>query len=64
MEIIRNVIKGMIDEQGRFRKGNLFVDKIFTLKQIGEKATVKNRRAYVGFMDLKKIYDRANRENQ
>ena len=37
------------------------VDQIFTVKQIGEKAREK-KRVYVGFIDLEKAYDRANRE--
>ena len=32
------------------------------LEQIGEKAREKNRRVYVGFIDLEKAYDRGNRE--
>ena len=36
------------------------MDKIFTLKQIGEKARDKKCRLYMGFMDLKKTYDRIN----
>ena len=35
---------------------------MFTLKQIGEKAWEKKRRVYVSFMDLKKAYDRVDRE--
>ena len=35
---------------------------IFTLKQIGEKAREKKCRVYEGFMDLRKAYDRVNRE--
>ena len=38
------------------------VDKIFTLKQIGEKAREKKNRVYVGFIHLEKVYDRVNRE--
>ena len=40
-----------------------WVDQIFTLKQIGEKALEKKSRMYVGFMDLEKEYDRVNRES-
>ena len=42
------------DEQGGFRAGRWFVDQIFTLKQIGEKARDKKRRVYVGFINLEK----------
>ena len=38
------------------------VDQIFTLKEIGEKTRKNKCRVYVGFMDLKKAYDRVNRE--
>ena len=38
------------------------MDQIFTLKQIDEKARGKKRRVYVGFMNLKKAYDRVNKE--
>ena len=51
------------DLQGRFRTGGGgYVGQIFTLKQIGEKAQVKNCRVCVGFMDLGKAYNRVNRE--
>ena len=50
------------DEQGGFRAGKGGVDRIFTLKQIGEKTREKKSRAYVGFIDLEKAYDRVNRE--
>ena len=33
------------------------------MKQIGEKASEKKRRLYVGFIDLEKAYDRVNRNN-
>ena len=39
------------DEQGGFRAGRGYVDKIFTLIQIDEKAWEKNL-VYVGFMDF------------
>ena len=39
-----------------------YVDQIFTMKQIGEKAKEKKRRVYVGFIDLEKTYNRVNRE--
>ena len=42
------------DEQRGFRAGRGYVDQIFTLKQIGEKAREKKRRVYVGFIDLEK----------
>ena len=39
-----------------------WVDHIFALKQIGEKARETKCRDYVGFMDLEKTCDRVNRE--
>ena len=50
------------DKQGGFRAGRGCVDKIFTLKQIGEKGRQKKRRVHVGFIDFEKAYDRVNRE--
>ena len=38
------------------------VDQIYTLKQIGEKAWEKKCSLYVGFIDLKRAYDRVSRE--
>ena len=49
------------DEQGSLERGG-GVDQIFTPKQIGEKAREKKGRVDVGFIDLEKTYDRANRE--
>ena len=37
-------------------------NQIFNLKQIGEKTRKKKCRVYLGFMDLRKAYDRVNRE--
>ena len=54
---ICEVTEGLIDDkQGGFRAGRGCVDQIFTLKH-GRKNVV-----YVGFMDLEKAFDRANRE--
>ena len=50
------------DEQGGFRTGRGCIDQIFTLKQICEKVREKQRRVYVGFIDLEKSYNRINRE--
>ena len=50
------MIKGISDQ------GRGYVDKIFTLKQVGEKAHEKKQRVYVGFMDLEKAYDRVNKK--
>ena len=38
VDIVHRVTRGFIDdEQGGFRVGRGYVDKIFTLKQMGEK---------------------------
>ena len=50
------------DEEGSFRAGRVYVDQIFTLKQIGEKAREKKRRAYLRCVDLERAYDSVNRE--
>ena len=64
VDIVHRVTGGLIDyEQGGFRRGRGCVDQIFTLKQIDKKAREKKRRAYVGFIDLDKEYDRVNRES-
>ena len=58
---VRTVTGSLIDdEQGSLERGRGFVDQIFTLKQIGEKAREKLRRVYVGFIDLEKAHDRVN----
>ena len=55
--------RGLIDnEQVGFRAGMVCVDKISTLKQIGERAGEKKRRFYDDFIDLGETYDRVNRE--
>ena len=60
---VPKVTVGLIDdEQGGFREERGCVDQIFTLKQIGEKASEKKCRVYVGFVDFEKAYDRVNRE--
>ena len=46
------------DEQGSLNSIRGCIDEIFTLKQIVEKIC----RVYMGLMDLKKAYNRVNRE--
>ena len=60
-------IKSMTDEQigeeqGGFRKGRGCMDQVFALKMLIEKKLEKQKKLYVGFMDLEKAYDRVNRE--
>ena len=40
----------------------MYIDQIFTLTQIGEKARKKNRTLYVGFIDSDETCNRVNRE--
>ena len=55
--------EGLIgDNQGGLRAVKGCVDQISFLKQIGEKAQEKKCTVYMGFMDLEKAYDSANRE--
>ena len=42
------------------RSGRGYVNQIFALKQIKEKAQEKKRWLYVGFMVLEKAYDKFN----
>ena len=42
VERVRKMTEGLIDVQEGFRAGRVCVGQIFTLKQIGEKARVKN----------------------
>ena len=48
--------------KGCFRPGRGFVDQIFPLNEIGEKAREKRRMLYVDFIDQEKVYDRVNME--
>ena len=60
---VHKVTEDLIDDEQRgFKAGRGCVDKIFILKQIGEKAREEKGRVYVGFIDLKKADDRVNRE--
>ena len=63
LDRVHKVTEGLIDnEQGGLRGGRGCIDQIFTVKQIGEKEWENKCRVYVSFMDLKKTYDRVNRE--
>ena len=60
---VRKVTEGFIDdEQGGFRAGMRYVDRVFTLNQMGKKTREDKFRVYVSFMDLKKAYDRVKME--
>ena len=52
----------MSDEQCGFRDGRGSVDQIFCLKNLIEKSLERNRKLFVGYMDLEKAYDRVDRE--
>ena len=60
VDMVLIATEGLTD--GGFRAGKGYVDQIFTLKQIREKAPEKKCRVYMGFMDLEKAYDRVNME--
>ena len=48
VDIVRKVTEGLIDDEQRgLRAGRRYVDQIFTLKQIGEKARMKKCRVHV-----------------
>ena len=49
--------KGILE----FREGRDYIDQVFTLKEMDEKAQKKSR-VYVDFIDLEKAYDKVNRE--
>ncbi len=48
-------------KQGGFRKGRGCVDQIFAMKMLVEYLG-KDKKLYAAFMDLKKAYDRVDRE--
>ena len=50
------MIKGVSDQVGGC------VDRIFNLRQICEKVREEKQMAYVGFMNLEKVYERVNEE--
>ena len=50
------------DEQEGFKSRKGYVDQVFTLKQMGEKAREKIRSVYLGCMDVEKAYDMVNME--
>ncbi len=52
----------MSEEQGGFRKGRRCVDQIFAIKVVVEEYLGKGKKLYSAFMDLKKAYDRVDRE--
>ena len=56
-------IEGSIEDNQRgFKSGRGCEDQVFTLRQLDEKAREKKQSVYIGFMDLKNMYDRIIRE--
>lgn len=49
-------------EQCGFRQGKGYVDQIFALCYLNEKACEKGRQLYLCFIDLKQAYDRGVRK--
>ena len=56
----RKTNNSLRDEQCDFRDGRGCVDQIFCLKNLIEKSLERNRKLYVGCMDLEKAYDRVD----
>ena len=52
----------VMDEQGGFRSGRGCTDQIFAVKQIVEKSIEKDKKVYMAFVDLEKVYDNVSRE--
>ena len=52
----------VMDEQGGFRAGRGCNGQIFAVKQLVETTTVKDKKIYMAFMDLEKVYDNVSRE--
>ena len=52
----------MSDSQCGFRDVRGCVDQIFCLKNLIEKSLERNKKLYIGYMDLEKAYDRIDRE--
>ncbi len=49
-------------EQRGSRKGRACIDQIFVMKRLVEEYLGKDKKLYTAFMDLKKAYDRVDRE--
>ena len=45
-----------------FRSGRGCIDQMFVMKYMSEKLVDKDKSLYVAYMDLKKAYDRVDRE--
>jgi hypothetical protein len=63
VEIVTAVTEMQIrDEQGGFRKGRGCLDQVFAFKCVCEKHLEKQKGAFLALMDLKKDYDRVDRQ--
>ena len=51
----------VMEEQGGIRAMRGYLDQVFTLRQVMEKAIEKRRELFMVFIDLEKAYDRVNR---
>lgn len=58
-----NNLTTLSDEQQIFRSGRSYVDAIFVLRQITEKAIECNKPAYLCFIFLTKVFDRIEVED-
>ncbi len=60
---LMEVTEGKVsEEQGGFRKGKVCVDQIVAMKRLVEEYYGKDKKLYAAFMDLKKAYNRDDRE--
>lgn len=60
---VRKIIDEMIsEEQCGFRIGRDCLDQVFLLRRVSEKARERERKVYVAFLDLGKVYDCVNRK--
>ena len=58
---LREII--VIDKmQFGFSKGTGTTDRIFTIRQVQENMREKNKKVFMAFLDLEKVYDRVTRE--
>ncbi len=62
-ERLMEVTEGKVsEEQGRFRKGRGCIDQIFAMKRLVQEYLGKEKKLSAAFIDLKKAYDRVDRE--
>ena len=60
--LIRQVVSIIDDSQFGFVQGRGTTDAIFVLRQLQEKYLAANKRLYMAFVDLEKVFDRVPRK--